>query len=63
MAAAQQIQVAVEQERDVDSNLAGEFDSEQSGWMCLQHRYLAGALEPMWAELKAADFAAEEVPL
>ena len=61
VAAAQQAQFVVEQEQDVDSSLAEGFDSsEQPGRMCLQHGYLAGVLEPMWAEQKAADFAAEE---
>ena len=45
MAAVQQAQAAVEQERDVE--LAEKLDSEQLGRMCLQHRYLAGALELM----------------
>jgi len=63
VAAAQQAQFVVEQEQDVDSSLAEGFDSEQPGRMCLQHGYLAGVLEPMWAEQKAADFAVEEVPL
>jgi len=63
VAAAQQAQFVVEQEQDVDSSLAEGFDSEQPGRMCLQHGYLAGVLEPMRAEQKAADSAAEEVLL
>ena len=47
VAAAQQARFVVEQEQDVDSRLAKGFDLEQPGWMCLQHGYLAGVLEPM----------------